>query len=558
MNRQNRGGVFIGIAIAILMLISTTGGYKFVTAVNPEADQKFNEIAMDKLGIDLTKNRKPAVTKPDKPDTEDPAVDLTVPDEKGNTDDIAGNTSGSFEQLVKSQPYTYKSQNTRSYNGTTISTAGCYIYNSDGKVIDEFYEDDLFQLSLSMDVDHSEAVLVDDDTLYYIDADLNMTVIGQNIESAGMCYEGGFFYYTQAGGDFMRDIYIYDVARGEATKVGETTIDNVAISPDGQTVAYFHYRAVKELCVSSIGGEPVVLRSDLRISPIAVSNGGDTVFYESQDENDGVYCYNGGKDTKISKEYAYTCFFDRDCRQIIFEEPGTIKYYRAGDKSTITLFDSSYMNYTICNVSYQKPTRYYNHYIVDTDCFADVLLIDDYSDYYVLKGETPVLFPIATSDMAMYGINATITENGPASYYTNDSILYRADYDGINMVPTAVTVQDQYVYYKTASKDLKDMWYSLYNDSHIYYKAQGQDPVAVADGLSGILFNLQWNPLDGKCYYIKEKKLYSVGTTSGTEESYDIDIDTFSFARGDDEVLCIDGTDGQEYILLFGRLYKYH
>ena len=553
MKRQNKGGVFIGIAIAILMLVSTGVGYKFVTAVNPEVDQKFNEVAMDKLGIDLTKKRKPEVK-----DNEKPVVDLTEPDDTVITDDQGGVEPTPYSQVAQTQPYTFKSQNTRNYTGTTISTAGCYIYNSNGKVIDEFYEDDLFQLTISTDVDHSEAVFLDDTTLYYLDCDLNMTVIDENVESAGMCYEGGFFYYTKSGGDFMRDIYIYDVAKGEATRVGETTIDNVAISPDGQTVAYFHYRAVKELCVSSIGGEPIVLKSNLRISPIAVSNTGDTVFYESQDETDGVYCYYRGKDTKISKEYAYTCFFDRDCRQIIFEEPGKIKYYKAGDKSTIELCDSSYMNYTICNVSYQKPTRYYNFYVIDTDCFADVLLIDDYSNYYVLKSETPVLFPIATSDRAMYGINATITENGPSSYYTYESILYRADYDGTNMVPTAVTVENQYVNYKTASGDLKDLWYSLYNDNHIYYKAADQEPVAVAEDFSGNLFNLQWNPLDGKCYYIKEKKLYSVGTTPGSEEAYDIDIDTFSFARGDDKVLCLEGTDNQEYILLFGRLYKYH
>ncbi|RKM57609.1 hypothetical protein D6855_13780 [Butyrivibrio sp. CB08] len=552
MKGQNRGGVFIGIAIALLMFVSTGVGYKFVTAVNPEVDQKFNEVAMDKLGIDLTKNRKPEV-----PDPDEKVVDLTDPDDKTVTD-VVGDNPSSYEQVVQTQPYTYKSQSTRNYTGTTISTAGCYIYNSNGKVIDEFYEDDLYQLALSMDVDRSEAVFLDETTLYYLDADLNMTVIEENVQSAGMCYEGGFFYYTKSGGDFMRDIYIYDVEKGEATKVGETTIDNVAISPDGQTVAYFHYRAVKELCVSSIGGEPIVLKSNQRISPIAVSNTGDTVFYESMDESDGVYCYYRGKDTKISKEYAYTCFFDRDCREIFFEEPGKIKYYKAGDKSTITLFDSSYMNYTICNTSYQKPSRYYNHYIVDTDCLSDVLLIDDYSNYYALKGETPVVFPVATSDKAMYGINAAITANGPASYYTNDSILYRADYDGTNMVPTAVTVENQYVNYKTASKDLKDLWYTLYNDNHIYYKAEGQEPVPVAEGVTGILFNLQWNPLDGKCYYIKEKKLYSVGTTAGSEEAYDIDVDTFSFARGDDEVLCIEGTDNQEYILLFGRIYKYH
>ena len=72
MNGPKRGGAFVGIAIAILMLVSTFTGYKFITAVSPEVDQKFNEVAMDKLGIDL--RDKPAVND----DPTDEIVDPTT------------------------------------------------------------------------------------------------------------------------------------------------------------------------------------------------------------------------------------------------------------------------------------------------------------------------------------------------------------------------------------------------------------------------------------------------------------------------------------------------
>ena len=548
-NGKNSGGVVIGIGIAALMVVSSTLGYKFITAVSPKVDETFNSTLKDTFGIEVTRDVK------ENPEEDGKGTD-TSDVETG--DDVAGEGPDSYQKIVSNKPYTYKSQNTRTYTGTTIHTTETYLYNSEGKVLDRFYNEDDLSLPISMNVDASEAIVLKDKTLYYIDADLNVKIIAEKVEGAGMCYEGGYFYYTTLSESYMRDVYIYDVAAGSATKVAETNLNNVAISPDGQTVAYFNYITEKELYTCKIGGEPKLVYSGLRTTPITVSNDGDTVYFESIDENDGIYCYNRGQSIKISKEYAYNAFFDRDCKQILFEEPGKVKYYKAGDTVALPLFDSSYMEYNVCNAKKQRTDMSLGHYIIDTDSFSDVLVIYDYENYFTLKGDTPVLFPIASSKDGMHAIAPTIGENGPVCYYEKDCILYRADYDGTYMVETAITEEGKFLYDKVVSDSGDEVWFKVYSDPAIYYCKKGQDPVKVADGLSDKLFNFKWNPQDGKCYYIKEGKLYSVYDSVDTIESYDIDIKEFGYPHYNEKVICIVDTSGKEFVLLSGELYPYN
>ena len=545
---KNGGGVIIGIGIAALMLVSSTLGYKFITAVNPKVDETFNNTLKDTFGIEVNREIE-----------QNPEDDNTNPvsSDTDTEDVVAGEGPDSYQRIVSNKPYTYKSQNTRTYSGPTILTTSTYLYNSEGKVNEDFYDEDDLSLPISMNVDASEAIILKDKTLYSIDADLNVSVIEESVEGAGMCYEGGYFYYTKLGNSYMRDIFIYDVKAGSATKVAETNLNGAAISPDGQTVAYFNYVTDKNLYTCKIGEKPKLVYDGLRTTPLTVSNDGETVYFESIDENDGIYCYNRGKSIKISKEYAYNAFFDRDCRQILFEEPGKVKYYKAGDTVALPLFDSSYMEYEVCNVKKQRTDMGLGHYIVDTDCFSDVFLIYDYMNYFTFKGDTPVLFPIASSDDNMHGVIATIGEDGPVCYYEKDVTLYRADYDGTHMVETAITGEGQYSSNKTVSADGEEVWFLVYDDSSIYYSKRGQDTVKVADGVSGILFNLQWNPQDGKCYYIKEGKLCSVYDSEDTIESYDIDIKEFGYPHYGEKVLCIKDTEGKNLVLLNGQLYPY-
>ena len=545
MSGKNSGGVVVGIGIAALMLLSSFGGYKFVTAVNPEVDEIFNTTLEDQFGIEIKRDVK----------EKDPEKDIDTQKDTDTENDIESNDS--YQEIVRNSEYKYKAQNTRTYSGPTIDTAATHIFNSEGKVLDDFYEEGGYSLDLSLNVDSSEAVYLKDKTLYYIDADLGLRVIEKDVEGAEMCYEGRYFYYTKIGDSYLRDVYIYDLESDSATKVAQTNLNNVAISPDGQTIAYFLYTTDKEFYVCSIGQEPKLIKSGLRVSPLTVSNDAETVFYESIDENDGIYCYDNDKTVKISKEYFYNAFFDRDCKQILYEEPGKVKYYKAGDTSTVTLFDSSYMDYKICNAKKQRTGLGLGHYIIDTDCFADVLLISETYNYYTLKGETPVLFNVASSEKDMYGMSVTLSENGPVCYYEKEAHLYRSVYNGSQMEDTVLLDGEDYVEYKAISEKGDEIWFTKHNDQGLYYSVDGSEPVKVADGISRGFFNLQWNPQDGKCYYISEGKLHSVYDSMDSIVDYDIEAKEFIYPHSDDRVLCYKNAEGKELILINGEAYPY-
>ncbi|MBE5829606.1 MAG: hypothetical protein E7305_09115 [Butyrivibrio sp.] len=551
MSGRNGAGAIIGIGIAALMLVSSALGYKFITAVNPTVDEAFNRTIEDKLGIELKKE--------DKKITADDGNDVPVAADPDN-EITASDDPDSYQKIVANGPYAYKSQNTRTYSGPAIYTAGTFIFNSDGKVLDDFYDPEGYSVNIITNVDASEAIILKDKKLYYIDADLNMKVIDEEVEGAGMCYEGGYFYYTKLGESFLRDVFIYDVANESATKVAQSNLSNVAISPDGQTIAYFYYMDEKQLYVCKIGQEPKLIKTGVRVSPMTVSNDGETVFFESIDENDGIYCFDKDIAVKISKEYFSNAFFDRDCKQILFQEPGNVKYYKAGDTSALILFDSSYMDYKVCNVKKQRSASGYGHYIVDTDCFADVLLISDTYNYYTLKGNVPVLFNIASSEKDMYGIKAAIKDNGPVCYFEREARLYMSEYDGTKMVEKQLTGDDEYVSYMAVSDKGDEIWFIKYEDQGIYYSKDGQAPVKVAEGFSGSHFNLAWNPQDGKCYYIKEGKLYSVYDSEDTVEWHNIDMEikSFGYAHLEDSVICIQNADDNGFVIIGGKAYPYH
>ncbi|MBR1642292.1 MAG: hypothetical protein IJ683_08230 [Butyrivibrio sp.] len=551
MSGKNNATPLIGIGIAALMLVSSIGGYKFITAVNPKGDDAFNKTLEDTLGIELKKE--------DKENTGDDNGDVPVVADP-DTEIVVSDGPDSYQSIVANGPYTYKSQNTRTYSGPAIYTAGTFIFNSDGKVLDDFYDPEGYSLNIMTNVDASEAIILQEKKLYYIDADLNVKVIAEDVEGTGMCYEGGYFYYTKLGESFLRDVFIYDVANESATKVAESNLSNVAISPDGQTIAYFYYLDEKQLYVCRIGEEPKLIKTGVRVSPMTVSNDGKTVFFESIDENDGIYCFDKDRAIKISKEYFSNAFFDRDCKQILFQEPGNVKYYKAGDTSALILFDSSYMDYKVCNVKKQRSGSGYGHYIVDTDCFADVLLISDTYNYYTLKGDVPVLFNIASSEKNMYGIRAAITDNGPVCYYEKEASLYISEYDGSKMVEKKLTAEDEYVSFMAVSDKGDEVWFIKFEDQGIYYSKNGQEPVKVAEGYSGSAFNLHWNPQDGKCYYIKEGKLYSVHDSEDTVvwHNIDMEIKSFGYPHLEESVMCIEDANNNEFVIIGGKVYPYN
>ncbi len=318
-NNNKRNGALIALFIILLVFVSIFAGYKFITKLRPDVDSKFNEVAQDQLGIDIEAIREQRQAERERKKQEKLArkeerqrlkeeekkAEKEEKEDDDDDDDDDDDESFSLSAALKKkldEPYTYKAQGTRNYEGPKIHVAGSYIFNTNGKILKDFHEVERYNLFLSMNVDGSEAVVINDKELFYLDADLNMTKIEDEVRGTGMCYEGGYFYYTKEVAGVPYEVYIYDVAAKKSTKVGESNISEAAISPDGQTVAYFKYDAIKMLYSCRLGEEPKLLDTGTRVSPLTVSNDGQIVFYESFDANDGVYCVHNGMKTKISKE----------------------------------------------------------------------------------------------------------------------------------------------------------------------------------------------------------------------------------------------------------------
>ena len=221
--------LLIAMAIVFVMAVSALLGYGALKFLGPTVKNTISSIEDTIRGKAETEEivEVPEDTSDDDADKED------AEDVKDAEDDVTA-------EEIPDQPVTsYKVQNTRDYNGPRICQAHSYIYNSDGKVVDDFHDEDTYYLEMTLNVDASEAILVYDDTCYYIDADLNITEIAKNVRDAGMCYDGGYFYYCQEGRDYYTDLYIYDVKKGEASLIESDAAKYICISPDGRTLAFF-------------------------------------------------------------------------------------------------------------------------------------------------------------------------------------------------------------------------------------------------------------------------------------------------------------------------------
>ena len=128
------------------------------------------------------------------------------------------------------------------------------------------------------------------------------------------------------------------------------------------------------------------------------------------------------------------------------------------------------------------------------------------------------------------------------------------------MVEKKLTAEDEYVSFMAVSDKGDEVWFIKFEDQGIYYSKNGQEPVKVAEGYSGSAFNLHWNPQDGKCYYSKEGKLYSVHDSEDTVvwHNIDMEIKSFGYPHLEESVMCIEDANNNEFVIIGGKVYPYN
>ena len=347
-NNSSANAFLVIVGMVAIITTSLFGGYKFATR-NKQIDEKFTEVANDAK-----------TTARDKWGLEVPQIEFNL---------------GGDEEIAPEFVYTIPEK--RSYQGPKIYSATKYLYNTDGRVLDIFAESTKYSLNFRTNIDHSEGFIVtDDNTLFYVNSDLDITRIADHVTYAEMCFDGGYGYYVVNERSYRHNLYIYDTSTGKSTMFAEDVYDsNVAMSPNGQTVVYYSSNTdTHGTFITNLDGE-ILGTIDVRsISPIAVSNDGSIVYYSAYTDDGRYFCHTPEGEIRLSdkKHYISYAHMTRDCKQVIYECDDNIWYYRAGEKKPKKILKDDRFKYEVCNVDYKVIGRYSDDYMIDSESFQRI------------------------------------------------------------------------------------------------------------------------------------------------------------------------------------------
>jgi len=404
------------------------------------------------------------------------------------------------------------------YDGPTISQVDQYIFNSDGKILKDFHDGERYYLYMNVNADASEAILVYDDVCYYIDAELNVTEIATDIDSAGICYDGRYCYYITNMKDDKKGIYLYDTKNQNTKLIYEANIINACLSPNGKVLAFFEYYATPKIHIYENGIEKDVFVADDRSSVEAISNDANTLFVTEYGNDDSAFiCIDNEKTIRLSNELLLECYYDRDCKQAMFMDDDGLKYFNSGDKdATIVTTDTEDLRFEIAAGKRMIISYFDDKYILDTDCFSDALMLYTFDECYTLSGSVPEIICLTNNNPDARSFSMAITKEGPTCIGSSGGDLVKFSYDGNNVTETILFTSDELSLDYVASKTLDKIWFIYDND--VYYISEGKEPVMVADQGSKTNFTLLWDPFSDMCFYVKDNKyLCRVGTDSSED-----------------------------------------
>lgn len=471
-------GVVIVILLAAIMTTALVAGYKFVTFINRDTEEKFHEVAekandtsKDKLGFDF--------------------LSLVGKEEK--------------EELR----FEYDVQNTRTYTGKKIYEKAGIIYNDSGEYLTDFIQGDGYSIYMITDVDHKYGVFDIDNTSYLVNADLEIMLTLEDCDNILINYEGTFIYYENHEGLFR-----YNIESGESAKVANRTY-NYLMSPDGKTVVFSEYGIDKSgLYVQGMDGEKRLI-DDAKGEYFAVkgvSNDGNTVFYK---KGNWLYCYHDGKIKKLSNGYIRECLFDRECSQILFRTDKKTYYYKPGDKKARKLVkDDGYGKIDILSPYQDLDTIYLDSRIIDTDCFSDAIIIRALKNTYCFDGYEPETVTLNRGEYVTY---AGIYDGTPTCIYNTDGNLMKSVYrDGT--VEKEIIVKDVSMFSDNIAMtdDLSEGIYTVYSggydviNGHVItgFDLNGKNGVEIHTG-NHRATSIIWSSVFNRFYYILNDKLYS-------------------------------------------------
>ncbi len=531
-NNSSANAFLVIVGMAGIITASLFGGYKFATR-NSQIDQKFTQVA------DEAKK-----TAKDKWGIEAPKIEFDF---------------GKEEEKEAVPTFEYSVQEKRNNQEPQIFLSSKCLYNTDGKILDDFKDVTEYTLNFRPNAGHTEGfVLTDDQVLYYVSGDLELTKIYDNVTYADMCFDGGYGYFIAKEKGYHRNLYVYDAVSGESRMFAEDVYeDNVGMSPNGKLIAFSSSDPNNMgTYISDIDGNVLDTIARKSITPVAVADDASTVMYSCYADDGRFFCHTSEGETRLATKggYVFDTYVTRDCKQLIYEFNDKTWYYRAGEKKPRKLFDNDRLNFKVCNADIKALGRYSDYYMIDSDCFANSLMLSENNAVYCLYGDDPQMVRI---EKKRNTDTFYIMEGGPTVYYKNydEGKLEKLVYDGkeIKQYSTPITVASMGNF--TGNEDLSEMWIADNRGKHIIYSKNEGNPVQVAD-LSSYVSDMRWNQYDGKCYYICDGNLYRVGTQMGTAELVLEGVNYFQYSFDIPKSIKFRGQDEKEYYLVADTIYE--
>jgi hypothetical protein len=549
--RFNATGLLVGLLIFGLILLALFGGYKFATHFNNDVKNKYDEVgqtvedeAKTRFGIDFAGMRQAHEQKKQEREQQRQAE----------------REAKEREEAEKNKPYEYSVPDTRDYDGTKIYECLGYLYNDNGDVNINYHEENNYGLNALFDADKKYCVFKKKQNLYLIDANMEHKQLSTECSNCGISYNGECVFYTKAG-----DLWTYNPETEEERFI-MSGVYKPCVSPDGKSFAYYSYVSGmdKALFVKPDGKDPIMIDDDddNLFVPIAVSNGGNTVFYYVYRDNDTVfYCYHDGDTKKLAKgEYVRTTYFNRDCEKVIFTMKDTLYYYDIYSDDVKKLVKSGSLDdVTISAAHYCYIDDSRLNMIIDTDNLSDVAMVSSSDSSYCFEGVIPE--PVLMRDSG-YASECAIVDGVPTCVYREDGRVHKAVYKDHTLTDTILR-EDLRVYNDIEfCEDLTSGVVTIHEQdasnnfvNNVYYFSENADPVMLGTTGSHNYDAIRWDKTYKKCYYICDGNLYSVNKDGTDSQLVFENADRFTYMHLGDRAHVFKDTDGIEHVLINSQVY---